>query len=106
MKDLDFFVMLSSLVGVSGHMSQANYAAGNTFLDALARYRTARGLPGVSLDLGGVKSVGFVAESTDDVLGRVIQLGSIPIEIKRVLRLIESGIRNPPPAPASTTPRL
>ncbi|KAI1146423.1 KR domain-containing protein [Nemania diffusa] len=75
-KDLDFFVMLSSLVGVSGHMSQANYAAGNTFLDALARYRTARGLPGVSLDLGGVKSVGFVAESTDDVLGRVIQLGN------------------------------
>lgn len=94
-KDLDFFVMLSSLVGVSGHMSQANYAAGNTFLDALARYRTARGLPGVSLDLGGVKSVGFVAQSTDDVLGRVIKLGSIPIEIKRVLRLVESGIRNP-----------
>ncbi|KAI1827695.1 hypothetical protein F4861DRAFT_492206 [Xylaria intraflava] len=94
-KDLDFFVMLSSLVGVSGHMSQANYAAGNTFLDALARYRTSRGLPGVSLDLGGVKSVGFVAESTDDVLNRVIKLGSIPIEISRVMRLIESGIRNP-----------
>ncbi|KAI1811942.1 hypothetical protein GGS20DRAFT_560344 [Poronia punctata] len=94
-KDLDFFVMLSSLVGVSGHMSQANYAAGNTFLDALARHRAAHGLPGVSLDLGGVKSVGFVAESTDNVLDRVVKLGSIPMEIDRVLRLIESGIRNP-----------
>ncbi|RWA09000.1 hypothetical protein EKO27_g6114 [Xylaria grammica] len=93
--DLNFFVMLSSLVGISGHMSQANYAAGNTFLDALARHRTAQGLPAVSLDLGGVKSVGFVAESEDDVLGRVIRLGSIPMEIERVLRLIESGIRVP-----------
>lgn len=54
---LDFFIMLSSLVGVAGNVSQANYSAGGSFQDALARYRNARGLPAVTLDLG-ISSVG------------------------------------------------
>lgn len=65
--DLNFFVMLSSLTGVAGNTSQANHAAGNTFQDALARHCTAKGQPAVSLDLGAVEDVGFVAESSDEV---------------------------------------
>lgn len=61
--DLDFFVMLSSATGILGNRSQANYAAGNTYQDALARYRVSRGLPGNSVDLGSILSVGFVAEN-------------------------------------------
>lgn len=36
---MDFFVMLSSIAGVFEMKGQVNYAASNTFQDALARYR-------------------------------------------------------------------
>ena len=92
--NLDFFVMLSSLTGVLGNPSQANYAAGNTFQDALARYRSAQGLPAVSIDLGMVKSVGYVAE-TKGVAERLIRLGYRPLEEHEVLQLIGTAIMVP-----------
>ncbi|KAJ2981691.1 hypothetical protein NUW58_g6624 [Xylaria curta] len=49
---LDSFTLLSSLSGIMGHIAQANYAAGNVFLDAFAAYRQARGQPACSIDLG------------------------------------------------------
>jgi NADPH:quinone reductase-like Zn-dependent oxidoreductase/NAD(P)-dependent dehydrogenase (short-subunit alcohol dehydrogenase family) len=63
-RDMDFFVMLSSIVGLIGHRSQAGYAAGNTYQDALAHYRRARGLPAVSIDLGAMADVGTITEGT------------------------------------------
>ncbi|KAF2491841.1 putative polyketide synthase [Lophium mytilinum] len=60
--DLDFFIMLSSISGVVGNRSQANYAAGNTFQDALAHYRRQRGLAAVSIDLGLMLGIGLIAE--------------------------------------------
>jgi hypothetical protein len=93
---LDFFIMLSSMTGITGHVSQANYAAGNTFQDALARHRTAYGKPAVVLDLGPVSSVGFVAEADDDVRARVARtLGSTVLPLSRMLRLIGEAIRHP-----------
>ncbi|KAH8703111.1 hypothetical protein BGW36DRAFT_422685 [Talaromyces proteolyticus] len=60
--DLDFFVMLSSISGVVGNRSQANYAAGNTYQDALASYRRRHGLTAVSVDLGLMVGIGLIAE--------------------------------------------
>jgi aryl carrier-like protein len=92
--DLDFFVMLSSLVGVMGGASQANYAAGGAFQDALASFRRMQGLPAVTVDLGMVKGVGYVA-STRGISERLARIGYKPIYEDEVLRILESAILSP-----------
>src|SRR5436305_5368154 len=63
--DMNFFILLSSATGILGNRSQANYAAGNTYQDSLARYRVSKGLPAASIDLGHILSVGYVAENKE-----------------------------------------
>ena len=58
---LDFFVMYSSAAGLLGSPGQGNYAAANTFLDALAHARAAEGLPAMSIQWGSFSEVGLAA---------------------------------------------
>ncbi|KAJ5950212.1 uncharacterized protein N7479_008625 [Penicillium vulpinum] len=63
-KGMDFFILLSSLSGILGTTGQANYAAGNTFHDALARYRVGLREKATSLDLGVCDFAGAVASAS------------------------------------------
>lgn len=57
----DYFLLFSSLSGLTGQTGHANYAAGNSFLDAFAQYRHSLGLPCSVLDTGVVEDVGHVS---------------------------------------------
>ncbi|KAH7110810.1 polyketide synthase [Dendryphion nanum] len=64
---VDFFTMLSSVVGVQGTYAQNAYNTGNSFQDAFARSCAAKGLPARSLNLSMVagEGRGAQAESTE-----------------------------------------
>ncbi|XRM47154.1 hypothetical protein ABZX51_010153 [Aspergillus tubingensis] len=63
-KQLDFFVLFSSVVGTSGNPGQSNYGAANTFVDAFVTYRRSLGLPATRVTLGAVEEVGNFSRNT------------------------------------------
>ncbi|KAH6888171.1 putative polyketide synthase, partial [Thelonectria olida] len=85
---LDFFIMLASAAGMVGDTSQGNYAAANAFQDALAHHRAARSLPAAVIDLGMIKSVGYVAENEGAAERNLARWGFLQIEEEEFLEMI------------------
>ncbi|QLJ03455.1 SDR family NAD(P)-dependent oxidoreductase [Streptomyces sp. NEAU-sy36] len=83
-RELDAFVLFSSISGVWGSGGQGAYAAGNAFLDALARRRSARGLTATAVSWGPWADGGMVEDGDDEE------------------RLRRRGLRTMPPAAAIT----
>jgi acyl transferase domain-containing protein/NAD(P)-dependent dehydrogenase (short-subunit alcohol dehydrogenase family)/acyl carrier protein len=97
--DLSAFVLFSSVMGVLGGAGQANYAAANAFLDALAAHRAATGLTAVSLAWGGWAQASAMIED-DATLGRLVQqvrarVGLTPMPVEQGLELLDASISLP-----------
>ncbi|RAK99944.1 putative polyketide synthase [Aspergillus ibericus CBS 121593] len=90
-KDLDWFIMLSSISGIIGNATQAAYAAGSAFMDSFAAYRNSLGFPTVSLDLGVITDVGYLAENTE-LASKMAKQGFQGTDTPTLMSLIEAAI--------------
>ncbi|KAL8882951.1 MAG: hypothetical protein Q9198_000127 [Flavoplaca austrocitrina] len=91
---LDFFIMLSSCVGIIGNSGQANYASACTFQDAFARYRSGLGMPTRSIDLGMIEDVGYVSEHVEAFRFLAAQ-GFQGVKMDELLAVIDYAIMRP-----------
>ncbi|MGK5533901.1 SDR family NAD(P)-dependent oxidoreductase, partial [Streptomyces sp. URMC 129] len=94
--DLNAFVLFSSMSGTLGGPGQANYAAANTCLDALARHRRARGLPAVSMAWGlWAQDSGMTSKLATADRARAKRLGLIAMASEEALALFDAACGAP-----------
>ncbi|MFF5760875.1 type I polyketide synthase [Streptomyces longwoodensis] len=92
--DLSAFVLFSSAAGVLGNPGQANYAAANTFLDALAERRRTQGLPAVSVAWGlWAPSSAMRAHLGERDEARIAGSGVLPMPAEQGLALLDAALR-------------
>lgn len=88
---LDMFIMFSSISSISGNRTQANYATGNAFQNAMADYRRSIGLPGIAIALGAMSDIGTLANDLD-LLRTLSQSGMQPINPKMLSKIMEAAV--------------
>ena len=91
--DPALFVLFSSASGFTGNPGQANYAAANTYLDALAAHRRAAGLAGTSLLWGAwEQSAGMTAGLSDTDQRRMARSGLLALTAEHGLALFDASL--------------
>jgi acyl carrier protein len=92
---LEFFVLFSSVASTLGWSGQANYAAANAFLDGLAHYRRALGLPAVSINWGPWANSGMAAAMSardrERLASRGFKAMSVEEGLQALDRIVEHG---------------
>ncbi|XVS67796.1 type I polyketide synthase [Actinosynnema sp. CA-299493] len=94
-RELDAFVLFSSIAGIWGSGRQAAYSAANAALDGLARSRRTRGLTATAVAWGPWDGVGMAVDA--DVLTGLRRHGLRPLDPDRAAAALlrELGSREP-----------
>ncbi|MFB7977703.1 SDR family NAD(P)-dependent oxidoreductase [Streptomyces vinaceus] len=88
---LALFTLISSAGGLTLAAGQANYAAANTFLDALATYRHGQGLAARSLAYGLWAARTGLTESIEEDVRLMAARGLPALEVEEALHLFTSA---------------
>ncbi|WP_307805858.1 type I polyketide synthase [Streptomyces chrestomyceticus] len=94
--DLDAFVLFSSAASTLGSAGQGNYAAANSYLDALAENRRARGLTGLSVAWGQWGG-GGMADSKEAIRERMKKLPLSAMDPRSAVRALGESLHGPDP---------
>ncbi|MGI5526011.1 SDR family NAD(P)-dependent oxidoreductase [Streptomyces syringium] len=92
-RDLDYFLVLSSVAAAVGNRLQAPYCAGNLALDALVRARRRAGLPATSVQWGGISGTGYVERT--GMAGRLAAVGLLSVPVDDALALLRPLLGDP-----------
>ncbi|MCZ7417118.1 SDR family NAD(P)-dependent oxidoreductase [Streptomyces sp. WMMC897] len=91
--DLALFALYSSASGVFGGPGQANYAAANVFLDALAHHRRAQGLAATSVAWGYWEQASAMTGNLgQQEQSRMAQGGLLPLSTPRGLAVFDAAV--------------
>ncbi len=97
--DLRMFVLFSSAAGVFGAPGQASYAAANSFLDALAADRRARGCAGVSIVWGQWEQQASASALTAGLSAgdraRIARSGMLTLSAQEGLECFDAALATP-----------
>ncbi|MEV7198286.1 SDR family NAD(P)-dependent oxidoreductase, partial [Streptomyces sp. NPDC093510] len=95
--DLALFVLFSSAAGTFGNPGQANYAAANAYLDALAAQRRASGLPATSLAWGlwDLEAGGMGGTLAEADRARMVESGTAALTGEQGLALYDTALTLP-----------
>lgn len=89
---LSSFILFSSLSGLLGTPGQANYAAANTFLDALAQRRRINGQPAISMAWGPWDEGGMAGKLNTADIARIQKMGLSLLSQRQGLALFDSAL--------------
>ncbi|GIZ47021.1 hypothetical protein CKM354_001012200 [Cercospora kikuchii] len=87
---LDFFISLASITGVTGNAGQSIYGGTTTFLEAFSAYRREQGLPAISIQLPMIEDAGY---ALDNGMTRSMRENTgVWLQMPQIEHLIEEAI--------------